>query len=149
MQVAHPNAHLQQVVGEVFGHLLGQRRHQHPLVGVCPCADLADQVVDLPFGRLDYHFRVHQTGRPDHLLDELAAGLAELVGPRGGRQIHRLPDPVSELLPGQRTVVARRRQPETVLHQVALAGDVASYMPPICGTVTCDSSITSRKSSGK
>ncbi|COW77002.1 Uncharacterised protein [Mycobacterium tuberculosis] len=24
-----------------------------------------------------------------------------------------------------------------------------SYMPPICGTVTCDSSITSRKSSGK
>ena len=24
-----------------------------------------------------------------------------------------------------------------------------SYMPPICGTVTCDSSMTSRKSSGK
>ena len=24
-----------------------------------------------------------------------------------------------------------------------------SYMPPICGTATCDSSMTSRKSSGK
>ena len=24
-----------------------------------------------------------------------------------------------------------------------------SYIPPICGTVTCDSSMTSRKSSGK
>ena len=62
---------------------------------------------------------------PDHLLDELAAGLAELVGPRRRRQVHRLPDPVGELLPGQRPVVDRRRQPEPEVDQVALAGHVA------------------------
>src|SRR5215210_4151577 len=28
VEVTHPNAELQQVVGEVLGHLLGERRHQ-------------------------------------------------------------------------------------------------------------------------
>ena len=125
MQITHPDAHLQQVVGEVLGHLLGQRCHQHPLVGVGAFTDLADQVVDLPLGWLHHDLRVHQAGGPNHLFDELAAGLAEFVGPRGSRQVHRLADPVGELLPRQRAVVARRRQPESVLDEVALTRHVA------------------------
>ena len=31
VQVADPQPHLQQVVGQVLGHLLGERRHQHPV----------------------------------------------------------------------------------------------------------------------
>ena len=27
----HLDAHLLQVIGQILGHLLGQRRHQHPL----------------------------------------------------------------------------------------------------------------------
>ena len=47
VQVAHPDAQLEQVVGEVLGHLLGQRGDQHPLVALGAVPDLADQVVDL------------------------------------------------------------------------------------------------------
>ena len=38
VQVAHPDAQLEQVVGEVLGHLLGQRGDQHPLVRARPAA---------------------------------------------------------------------------------------------------------------
>ncbi len=74
VQVAHPDAQLQQVVGEVLGHLLGQRGDQHPLVRVGAGPDLVDEVVDLALGRLDDDLRVDQAGGPDDLLDELAAG---------------------------------------------------------------------------
>ena len=105
VQVAHPDTQFQQIVGEVLGHLLGQRRHQDPLVRFGALADLADQIVDLALGRLHHDFRVDQTGRANHLLDELPGRLAQLIGARGRRQVHRLPDPVGELLPGQRPVV--------------------------------------------
>jgi hypothetical protein len=42
---------LEQVVGEVLGHLLGQRGDQHALVALGALADLAEQVVDLALGR--------------------------------------------------------------------------------------------------
>ena len=71
--------------------------------------DLADQVVDLALRRLDHDLRVDEPGRPDDLFDELASGLTQLIRSRCGRQVHRLADPVGELLPGQRPVVDRRR----------------------------------------
>jgi hypothetical protein len=54
VQVPDPDAHLQQVVGEVLGHLLGQRGDQHPLVALGAGPDLADQVVDLTLGGLHH-----------------------------------------------------------------------------------------------
>ena len=84
-----------------------------------------DEIVDLALGGLDDDLRVDQPGRPDHLLDELALGPAELVRARRRRQVDRLPDAVHELLELQRPVVHRRRQPEPVLDQRALAGHVA------------------------
>ena len=50
---------------------------------------------------------------------------AQLVVARGRRQVDGLVDPVGELLPLQRAVVHRRRQPEAVLHQRPLAAHVA------------------------
>ena len=82
------------------------------------------QVVDLALGRLDDHLGVDQAGRPDHLLDHVAADALQLVRARGGRQVDGLADPVEELVPGQRPVVDRARQPEAVLHQDPLAGHV-------------------------
>ncbi len=84
-----------------------------------------DQVVDLALGRFDHDRRVDQAGGPDDLLDDVASDLVELVGAGCGGEVDRLADPVQELLPPQRPVVHRARQPEAVLHQVALAGHVA------------------------
>jgi hypothetical protein len=112
VQVAHLDAQLEQVVGEVLGHLLGERGDQHPLVALGALADLVDQVVDLALGRLDDDLGVDQAGGADDLLHELPAGAGELVGTRRGRQVHRLPDAVGELLPRQRPVVDGRREPE-------------------------------------
>ena len=41
VQVPGPDAVLEQVVGQVLGHLLGQRGHQDPLVALGPQPDLA------------------------------------------------------------------------------------------------------------
>ena len=65
------DAHLDQVVGELLGHPLGQRGDQ---ARARPCStrcDLLQQVVDLALGRLDLDRRVDQAGRPDDLLDDL------------------------------------------------------------------------------
>lgn len=81
MQVPHTDSEFEQVVGEVLGHLLGQGRHQYTLVAVGAFPDLVHQIVDLALGRFHHDLRVDQSGRSDHLLDELTVGLAELVGP--------------------------------------------------------------------
>jgi hypothetical protein len=47
VQVAHADAVLEQIVGEVLSHLLGQRGDQDPLVAIGAHADLVHQVVDL------------------------------------------------------------------------------------------------------
>jgi hypothetical protein len=47
VQVAHADAEVPVVVGEVLGHALGERGDQHPLAPVDPAADFAEQVVDL------------------------------------------------------------------------------------------------------
>ena len=130
VQVAGPDAVLQQVVGEVLGHLLGQRGDQHPLVALGPQPDLVHQVVDLALGRLDDDLRVDQAGRPDHLLDHVAADPLQLVRARGGRQVDGLADPLAELVPGQRPVVDRAGQPEPVLDQRPLARHVALVHRP-------------------
>ena len=94
-------------------------------------ADLAHQVVDLALGRLHHDLGVDQAGRADDLLDDVvdAAALADLVVAGRRREVDRLADPVDELLPLQRPVVHRARQPEPVVDQVALAGHVALVHP--------------------
>ena len=125
VQVAHPDAQLEQVVGEVLGHLLGQRRDQDALVLLGPELDLVHQVVDLALGRLDDDLGVDQPGRPDDLLDDVVLDPGQLVGTRRRRQVDRLPGALEELLPLQRPVVHRAGQPEAVVDQRPLAGHVA------------------------
>ena len=51
VEVAGLDARLEQVVGQVLGHLLRQRRHEHALADVGAAADLAEEVVDLVLRR--------------------------------------------------------------------------------------------------
>ena len=125
VQVAHPDAELEQVVGEVLGHLLGQRGDEDALVALGADLDLVHQVVDLALGRLDHDLGVDQAGRPDDLLDRRPVGPAQLVGTRRGRQVDGLADALEELLPPQRPVVRGARQPEPVVDQGPLARHVA------------------------
>jgi hypothetical protein len=62
---------------------------------------------------------------PDHLLDDVVAHPAQLVGTGRRRQVDGLAGALEELLPLQRAVVHRAGQPEAVVDQGALAAAVA------------------------
>src|SRR5699024_8149930 len=97
----------EQVVREVLRHLLRQRGHQHALVDLRTRADLVYEIVDLSIGGFDHYFRIHETGRANHLFLELTAGPGHLVRSWRGGEIHRLTDPIGKLVPSQWPVVER------------------------------------------
>jgi hypothetical protein len=47
VQVADRTPSSRVVLGEILGHALGERRHEHALAALDALADLAEQVVDL------------------------------------------------------------------------------------------------------
>ncbi len=115
---------LEQVVGEVLGHLLGERGDEHPVAATDPVVDLLDEVVDLALGGLHDDLGVDEAGGAHDLLDH-AVGDLELVGAGRGRQEDHLRHLGHELLEAQRPVVGGRRQPEAVLDEGVLAAAVA------------------------
>ncbi len=124
MQITDLDAYFFEVIGQIFGHLLGERRDEHPLVALDTRMDLADQVVDLPFGLAHFDNRVEQAGRTDDLFHHRRAVL-DLVRSRSRRDIDQLIGFLFELVELQRTVVERRRQTESVIDQHVLARLVA------------------------
>ena len=93
-------------------------------------ADFGQQVVHLPLHGPDLDDRVEQAGRPDDLLDDLAAGPGELLGGRASRRRTGSDrGRASNSVVGQRPVVERRREPEAVLDQDLLARAVAVVHP--------------------
>ena len=128
----HLHAHLAQVVGEVLGHLLGQRRDDRSLPALHAQVDLAQEVVDLPVRRTDIDLRIDEARRPDDLLHRDGRSL-ELIGTGRRGDEDRLVEPILELLERQRPVVERARQAEAVLHQDVLAGLVAEEHAPGLG----------------
>ena len=149
VQVAHPEPLLEQVVGEVLGHLLGQRRDEHAVALGDAVVDVLDEVVDLALRGLDDRPR----GRR---------------GRSGGRSARRPgPTPAARTAPGvadmnthwlirsstSSNVSGRlsradgRRKPCSTSMSLRLRSP--SYCPCSCGTAWWLSSMTSRKSSGK
>ena len=124
MEVANPDSELEQVVGEVLRHLLGERRDEHARIDVGATVDLRDEVVDLALGRLHDDLGIDESRGANDLLDDLRRRLA-LVGARRRRHEHDLVDAFGELLEAQWPVVHRRRQTEAVLDQRVLARPVA------------------------
>ena len=78
VQVTHPYPILGQIVGEIFGHALGERGDDHPLVFVGPDADLTQQIIHLAFRGAHFHDRIEHPGGPNHLLHHLAVALLQL-----------------------------------------------------------------------
>jgi hypothetical protein len=92
---------------------------------------------------------IEQAGGADDLLGGDAARFLHFVLRRRGRNVEPLADERVEFVELERPVVERGGQPEAMLDQHRLARRSPSYIPPICGTATCDSSMMVRKSSGK
>ena len=114
VQVADPHAELVVVLGQVLGHPLGERRHQHALLARDAAADLAEQVVDLALHRAHLDRRIHQPGRPDHLLDDHAARLLAARRPRASPRRRRPAAPASShssKLSGRLSSAEGRRKP--------------------------------------
>ncbi len=120
VQVASPHPHLEQVVGQVLRHFLGERGHQHPLVGYCSLPYLVEQVVNLPLGGTHDHLWVHQTGRPDDLFDYLIRSL-EFKWAWCRRHENDLTGLIQPLIKPQWPVVTCRRKPKSVFDQLVLA----------------------------
>ncbi len=125
VHVAHANALLVQIFGEVFRHAFGQHGDQRAIAGLRGGADLADEIVDLRARGADVDGRIDQAGRADHLLDEHAAALVQLPAARRRRHRDRLRAHHVPFLEAQRAVVHAGGQAETVFGQRRLAAEVA------------------------
>ena len=104
----------------------GEGGDEHALVLLRPLADLLHQVVHLVLGGPDLDGRVQQAGGPDDLLDHEAFGLLQLVVGGRGAHVYGLTGDGLKLVEGERTVVRRRGQAESVFHERRLAGMVAA-----------------------
>jgi hypothetical protein len=74
VQVPNSQLAIVQVVGQVFGHALGQHRDQNALADRGALLSLLDQISDLPACRLDLDDRIEQPRRADHLLSHHPLG---------------------------------------------------------------------------
>ena len=88
--------------------------------------DLVQEVVDLVLRRAHLNLGVEQSGGADELLHHNTLGLLQLVVGWRGRHVDHLMDHVVKLLEAQWAVVEGRRQAETILHKVLLAGAIAT-----------------------
>ena len=130
VEVPDPHTQLDQVVGQVLGHLLGQGGDERPGRRARPRSRRS-----APGGRrsgpvvgwITTSGSTRPVGRmtcSTTWLDTL-----DLVGARGGRQEDDLADPLDELVEGEGPVVEGRGQPEAVLDQRLLARPVALVLP--------------------
>ncbi len=125
MHVAHADALLVHVFGQIFGHALGERRDQRaePVRG--DFAHLIEQVIDLHFDRADFDHRVQKAGGADHLLGEHPAGLFDLPLRRSGRDKDRLRAHGIPFLELQRPVIHAGGQTEAMFGKREFAPVVA------------------------
>src|SRR5262245_43815048 len=126
MHVAHADALLVQVLGEILGHALSQHGDQSAIAALRHLADLAYQVVDLGARRPDVDRRVDEAGGPDHLLGKDAPRLLQLPAARRRRDGQRLRPHGVPFLEAQRPVVHAGGQAEAVFGERRLAAEVAA-----------------------
>ena len=124
VHVARLHALIQQMVGQILGHLLRERRDEHAFVSRSPLLRLVDDVVDLAGARAHDDLRVQKARRADDLV-HLRLAHALLVVARRGRYVDELRNALLELVEAQGAVVQAAGQTEAVFGQGDLAGAVA------------------------
>ncbi|CAB4864384.1 unannotated protein [freshwater metagenome] len=119
MQILDLHAHPSQIVSEILGHLLRERRDENPLVLYDSLANALEHIVDLTLGWLDDDLRVDETRRTDDLFDD-AVDDPHFVLAWCRRQIHLLAHSVQEFWPLEWSVVQRAGKAETVFDEGSL-----------------------------
>ena len=122
------NPKLSEIVRQIFRHPFRQSRHQNSLLLGRRSPNPFNQVIDLVLCRQNRYLGFDQARGANDLLDTLLL-VCIFIRTRRSRHINNLVDPVLELLKRQRTVVDRRRQPETVLDEIRLASVIAVVHP--------------------
>ena len=129
VHVAHAHALLVHVLGQLLGHLLGERGDERAVALLRRLLHLVDAVVDLVGVVLvdgaDLDRRVDQVGRADDLFGEDATGLVELPRARRCRDVYGLRAHLLPLVEFERAVVEAAGQTEAVFGQGELAVEVA------------------------
>ena len=125
VEVADFDAGVDEVVGEVFGHFLGEGGDEDAFVFSGAGADFADKVVDLAGSGFDGDFGVDEPGGADDLFDVFAAGGCEFVAAGGGGHVDGLANAFFEFFPGEGPVVEGGGEAEAEFHQVAFPGHVS------------------------
>ena len=116
MHVIDLNAGIKQMVGQVLGHALGERGHQHALLAGNALANLVLKIVNLTTNRTHIDLGIEQAGRTNNLLNVVLAH-PQLVVARRGRNVDELGDPCLKLIETKRAVIECRRKAKTMLHQ--------------------------------
>ena len=124
MQIAHFDAQIVVIIGELLCHAFGQRGHQHALTDGAALGDFAHQIVDLGSNRADFQDGVEQTGGAHHLFHHLG-GVFFFVSRRRGGHKHGLRHQGFKFFEFERAVVAGGGQAEAIIHQVLFARGIA------------------------
>ena len=115
-----------EVLGELFGHTLGQGGDQHAVALLDGGAYLADQVVDLVGAGPYVNWRIEQTRWADDLFDNDALGLLQFIVRGCSRNVDDLVGDGVKFIRLQWAVVQGRWQAKSVFHQRGLARTVAA-----------------------
>ena len=127
VQVAHAQTLLEQVVGEVLGHLLGERGDEDAVARVMRSLTSSIRSSIWPFvGFTMTSGSTSPVGRTICSTTWLLCCSSYVA--RRGRHEHALVDALEHFLEAQRTVVARARETEAVLDQFVLAAQVAEVL---------------------
>ena len=146
VQVARLHARLEQVVGQVLGHLLRQRRDQHALAGLLAPPDLVQQVVDLVLRRAQLDLGVDDARRADQLLGDAPSS----GGARTGPGVAETKTSCGTLLRGtRRSAAAGCRAPTAAGSRSRRASACASGRPRTCRRAAGRSGATRRRSTTK
>src|SRR5258706_8325131 len=106
---------------EVFREAFGERGDEHALALGGALLDLSQQVRLLALRGPNFDDRIDQTGRADHLLDDLAAGLFQFdLAGRGGDEDHLVPH-LLEFFVLQWAIIHRAWEAEAMFDEGLLA----------------------------
>ena len=124
VQIAHLDAVVAQIIGELLGHAFGQGGDQNPLVFHHPNTDFLEHIVHLVDGGSHLDHGVNQAGGAHHLLHHIAGVGFFIVGWRG-RDKHQLAHAFFKFVQLQGSVVQGAGQSETIFHKSGFTGAVA------------------------
>ena len=126
MHIAHADAVLVQIFGEVLGHAFGEDGDQGTKALGGNFTHFTQEIIDLRARWPDNDFRVDEACRADDLLNKHAASLLHFPFAGRGRDMHGLRAHGVPFLEPQRPVIEAGREAETVFGERRLALKVAA-----------------------